>query len=243
VPYQHWFRTPNYIVKNQPQEPRVPPPPLEWSYGGDPNYAFGSFFYSYRHGLTQVIVLNSYSNTTVGSVQYQWFERELQHVNRADTPWLIVSFHAPLYTSFLGHVNETEKLEMKHAMEPLFVQYGVNLIVSGHDHAYLRTKSLSLDQVDPTGRAPIYLTLGASGNREHHSSGYRNDTHAEPWVAVRTIHDYGVGHLYVPNATHAWFRWFRDGIEPMESDTPTNSQVFDAVWIFNPHSNSCTLPS
>jgi Calcineurin-like phosphoesterase len=77
-------------------------------------------------------VLNSYSDCTEGSVQYEWLTTELRdRVNRQATPWLLVSFHAPLYTTFLGHVNEIETLNMKRAMEPLFNNYGVNLIISG----------------------------------------------------------------------------------------------------------------
>lgn len=95
-------------------------------------YDYGNSFYSFRHGLAHVVALNSYTNTSVGSVQYRWLQAELQlRFDRSITPWLLVAFHAPLYTTFLGHENETEAVTMREATEPLFVEYGVNLIVSG----------------------------------------------------------------------------------------------------------------
>lgn len=69
------------------------------------HYDYGSAFYSYEHGLAKIIVLASYSNSTVGSAQYEWLADKLDNFDRAVTPWLIVTFHAPFYTSFLGHVS------------------------------------------------------------------------------------------------------------------------------------------
>jgi Iron/zinc purple acid phosphatase-like protein C len=101
------------------------------------------------------------------------------------------------------------------------------MIILGHDHAYMRTHPVAYDKVDVTGYAPIYLTLGAGGNREGHSRGYRNPFVKESWVAFRTLDDFGYGHLFVPNATHARFQWIRDR---------TSSNTFeDIAWLSNPH--------
>lgn len=189
-------------------------------------YVYGNSFYSYQHGLSHIIVLNSYTFSTEGSPQYTWLARELQQVNRQQTPWLIVVFHSPLYTTFLGHIDEPQALQMKKAMEPLFIRYGVNIIVSGHDHAYMRTRSLKFGQVDPMGKSPIYLTLGAGGNREGHAPGFRDEASAEDWVAVRTLDDFGYGHLLMENATHAHFTWVRDGIS-------MDDAFQDQIWLEN----------
>lgn len=190
------------------------------------HYNFGNAFYSYDHGLAHVMVLSSYSDATVGSVQYQWLEQDLKAYDRLRTPWLLVSFHAPLYTTFWCHVNEKEAILMKEAMEPLFSLYGVNFVVSGHDHGYMRTHPMYNGQVDKTGKAPVYLTLGAGGNREGHCGGYQHND-AEEWIAVRTLVDYGYGNLFLPNATHASFTWVRDATE--------DGGIHDHVWFTNPH--------
>lgn len=92
----------------------------------------------------------------------------------------------------------------------------------------MRTYPLAYDRVDATGLGPVYLTLGAGGNREGHAMGYRNPFKKEKWVAARSLDDFGYGNLFVPNATHAQFRWVRDYIS-------TNSDFQDVVWLTNPH--------
>jgi len=111
---------------------------------------------------------------------------------------------------------------MFETMEPLFVEHQVNIVVSGHDHAYMRTHPMKGREINDKG--PIYLTLGAGGNREQHSKGY---VHPEPeeWVVKRDIWEYGFGHLQVPNATHAHLTWVRDGT--------TTEGIRDSVWLQN----------
>ena len=193
------------------------------------HYDFGNAFYAFRHGLVQMIVLSSYSETQSGSPQYQFLESALQSVNRTLTPWLIVNFHCPFYTTFIGHLNETQSQQMRMNMEPLFIDYGVNLVFSGHDHGYLRTHPMSYGKSDPNGKSPIYFIVGAGGNREQHARAYLQEE-PEEWVAVRDRFEYGFGHLLVPNATHARFKWVRDGT--------TDAGAHDNVWLENKHALS-----
>lgn len=74
------------------------------------------------------------------------------------------------------------------------------------------------------GKGPIYLTLGAGGNREQHSKGYIHVT-PEEWIVKRDDQEYGYGHLYLPNATDAQLHWVRDGT--------TEDGIRDSVWIEN----------
>ena len=39
----------------------------------------------------------------VGSDQYEWLVNDLASFNRAATPWLVASFHAPWYSSYTTH--------------------------------------------------------------------------------------------------------------------------------------------
>ena len=191
------------------------------------NYNYGNAFYEVQHGLAQIIVLSSYSDTSPESVQYQWLEGVLQNIDRTITPWILVGFHCPLYTTFLGHNGEAQTVRMKKHMEPLFVVYGVNLIVSGHDHAYSRSHPVAFDKRDPSNKAPVYLTVGAGGNREQHSRAYLHPEQPEEWVATRDHSEYGYGNWFIQNATHSHFNWVRDGT--------TTKGVQDHVWFVNPH--------
>ena len=50
--------------------------------------------------------------------------------------------------------------------EPLFVQYGVDLVIHGHVHAYERTNPVVQYKADTTGCSPTYVTIGDGGNIE-----------------------------------------------------------------------------
>ena len=113
VPYESFFRNPN----------RIAPPdmvPIDddyrktlWSCNGPSeflgHYNYGNAFYAFTHGLAHIVVLNSYTDTKVGSIQYEWLEKELPAIDRTVTPWLLVVFHCPLHTTFLGHNRKSVK--------------------------------------------------------------------------------------------------------------------------------------
>jgi 3',5'-cyclic AMP phosphodiesterase CpdA len=66
--------------------------------------------------------------------QLTWLEGELK---KAKEDWKICFFHHPLYSSGERH---GPSLEMRALLEPLFVKYGVSLVLSGHEHFYERLK-------------------------------------------------------------------------------------------------------
>lgn len=62
-------------------------------------------------------------------------------MNRTETPWLIVIMHCPLYSSYVHHYMEGETMRVMY--EEWLVQYKVDVVFSGHVHAYERTVSIS----------------------------------------------------------------------------------------------------
>lgn len=111
------------------------------------------------------------------------------------------------------------RLLMEH-LEPWFVHYQVNLVLSGHQHAYVRTHPLQGTRVVPQG--PVHLTVGSGG--KSHSQGPLQEI-PEAWVAYRDHTEYGFGELYAVNATHAlWSRRLHE-TRPMAWD--------DQVWLEN----------
>lgn len=175
-------------------------------------YDYGNAYYSFEYGYMKIIVLSSYSANDVKSLQYKWLVNELKMIRkeRQRTPWVIVMMHTQFYTTFKAHNDEKQTMIMKNAMEPLFKEYGVNIVISGHDHAYMRTKPLFEGQVDPSGKSPVYFIVGEGGNREGHVKRYLHEK-PESWVAVRDLTVFGFGTLDVMNATHAKWQWNMDG--------------------------------
>lgn len=66
--------------------------------------------------------------------QLAWLEKELQ---KSQSDWKIVFFHHPIYSSGKRHGAD---VELRESLEPLFVKYGVSLVLAGHEHFYERLK-------------------------------------------------------------------------------------------------------
>jgi hypothetical protein len=66
--------------------------------------------------------------------QLAWIDKELK---ASGSDWKIAFFHHPLYSSGERHGSDTA---LKDQLEPLFVKYSVDLVLTGHDHVYERTK-------------------------------------------------------------------------------------------------------
>jgi predicted MPP superfamily phosphohydrolase len=66
--------------------------------------------------------------------QIKWIENELKSTN---DDWKIAFFHHPLYSSGERHGSD---IQLRETLEPLFVQYNVSVVFTGHDHFYERTK-------------------------------------------------------------------------------------------------------
>jgi predicted phosphodiesterase len=85
-------------------------------------------YYTRRLGDAQLFFLDS---NQVSDRQTHWLETRLQS---STATWKIAVFHHPPYTCS-GHEGD---LEVVHRWVWLFEKYGVQLVLSGHDHNYQR---------------------------------------------------------------------------------------------------------
>ncbi len=185
-------------------------------------YNYGNSFYSFDTGLAHIIYLNPYSNTNRTSKQYAWLKQDLWSVDRTITPWIIVIMHCPWYNSNMKHSNDAQTVIMKSAMEKLFFQYGVNIVFSGHVHAYERTYPVYQNRADPLG--PTYITIGDSGNAE----GLDNNYYEKPaWSAFRNGTYYGYGILTLIDAEVLVWQWHRN------LGNQEKHEVGDEMFVYN----------
>jgi hypothetical protein len=105
--------------------------------------SLSNLWWSRDVGPAHVIALCSYAATGADSLQYRWLLRDLAKVDRTKTPWLIVMMHAPWYNSNSGHRGEAEL--MRRDMETALYTARVDLVLSGHVHAYERTHAVHLE--------------------------------------------------------------------------------------------------
>ncbi len=93
-------------------------------------------WYSFTYGPAFFICLQIDGFTKLDDVseQYQWLEQTLA---KNTQPWLFVYFHKPTYSAEYEGQNEAY---IRSRLTPLFEQYGVRLVFSGHNHNYQRSQ-------------------------------------------------------------------------------------------------------
>mgnify|MGYP003990574205 CR=1 FL=1 len=154
------------------------------------------FWYSFNYSLFHIISISTEHDFDNGSEQVEWLTNDLQLANldRESHPWVLVMFHRPMYSSTTG--GHGSDLEIRSALEPLFVQHSVNIVVTGHDHNYERTFPVNSSHASQTNTsqfvspdAPIHLVVGTGGRLL-----YRYDSSEPTWSAAydSTTHGYGV---------------------------------------------------
>ncbi|CAA3021923.1 purple acid phosphatase 23 [Olea europaea subsp. europaea] len=121
-----------------------------------------NFYYSFDSGGVHFIMLGAYVDYNKTGAQYVWLQKDLQKVDRSVTPWLVAAWHPPWYNSYSSHYQEFECMRLE--MEALLYEYGVDIVFSGHVHAYERMNRVFNYTLDSCG--PVYITVGDGGNIE-----------------------------------------------------------------------------
>ena len=188
-------------VGNHENEPGYGFTPYEHRFDSDGQIESEVFWYSRIIPGVHMIFMSTEHDYEPGSAQYSWLEQELQSVDRSKTPFVIVYGHSPMYSSNSYHGSE---VELRTAVEQLYVDHGVDFVIAGHDHFYERTWPVSAEVVMDTGNgfdrfargeAPIHLVIGMAGR-----SAYEDLDEPQPeWSAYRE------------NSTYGWTRWVYDG--------------------------------
>jgi len=135
----------------------------------------GGLYYSLDYGILHIIVLNTNDTDKngLGKTQLDWLKADLE---ANDAKWTIVLMHKGLYTAG-SHSYDAEVVAMRSQLTPLFAEYGVDLVLAGHDHTYTVTQIIDKNGnlinpvVDKDGyiasadAGVIYMTLGSLGEK------------------------------------------------------------------------------
>jgi hypothetical protein len=122
-------------------------------------------YYSFDHGDAHFVCLFLPTLTAfpgveeyelaVGSTQYVWLTNDLAQTAK---PWKLVFMHSPLVTSSAHRRDDLnlngipDRLEIQQILLPVFQQYGVQAVFSGHDHNY--------ERIRPTNGVHAFVTGG-----------------------------------------------------------------------------------
>lgn len=114
--------------------------------------------YSVDYNNIHISVLGYTSDSEILDKQLEWLK---QDVKNSDKPWKILVTHKPPYYTNPFGGNEI----MKEKLPPVVDELGIDIVFSGHDHAYGRTKKLKAGKEDPNG--VVYVLAGTTGNKHY----------------------------------------------------------------------------
>ncbi|WP_462410768.1 phosphodiester glycosidase family protein [Neobacillus sp. Marseille-QA0830] len=114
--------------------------------------------YSVDYNNMHISVLGYTDSAEVLDAQLEWLK---QDVASTDKPWKILVTHKPPYYTnpFGGNENMKEKLP------PVVDELGIDIVFSGHDHSYGRTKKIKAGVEDPHGT--VYVVAGTTGKKHY----------------------------------------------------------------------------
>jgi hypothetical protein len=180
----------------------------------------GVFFFSYEDGPMHAIVLASFPTAygfDAASPMTTWLKADLASIDRSQTPWIVVNVHAPWYNSNTKHTRDGNKMQT--AYEALFIEYKVNIVYSGHVHAYQRSCPVNANVCQNDGEGIVHVTSGDGG-----AGLYTKWVNQPAWSMVQRA-EFGHSELTFVNSTHAHHTWHRH--------VDAESKITDDAWLVN----------
>jgi len=186
-----------------------------------PDNGESAFWYSFDYGSMHVIHMSTEHDFTPLSPQYQWLVQDLNAVDRSVTPWLVLAGHRPMYTSEDYQADYTVSVYMQAAFEDVIHQFGVDIAVWGHYHAYERTCAVFNQTCQPDGTT--HIVVGTAGMELDNVDWMPRD-----W-SVRHCNEFGYGRIRIaadPNQGTTSLLW--------QFVFNNNGTVFDEVTLTKP---------
>lgn len=148
--------------------------------------------YSFDYGNVHFTVVNTNDVLSISLPQLKWLRNDL---NGTDKDWKIVCMHKSVYT--LGKDGKwPDAGYLKTKFRQIMDDCGVDLVLSGHDHQYLRTKPLKNNKENPDGTT--YVLAGTAGTKRYQVRPFLADPlFTDPEViAALTVQKGGYGNYW-----------------------------------------------
>ena len=115
-----------------------------------PMYTTNRYYYSFDYGPVHFTVIDQFTNYSNGSAQYNWIVNDLASTNKE---WKIILLHEPGWSAG-GHYNN---YTVQNVIQPLCINYGVQFVITGHNHYYARALVNGVEHITTGGGgAPLY---------------------------------------------------------------------------------------
>ena len=112
----------------------------------EPSLGLDGDYYSFDYGNAHFAVLNTNDMFPMTSAQVNWLRNDMR---ASDADWKIVMMHRSLYSAGKNY-NKPDTMIMHNRLVPVMDELGIDLVLSGHDHMYFRTKQMKEDEAQAT---------------------------------------------------------------------------------------------
>ncbi len=104
-------------------------------------------YYSFNYKNIHFLAISTEIPFLVNSTQYKFVNNDLSKAaSNPNIDWIVVYYHRPMYTLRSTHVASSL---LRSTYHPLFEQYGVDLVLQGHNHNYQRTYPIKFNSTSP----------------------------------------------------------------------------------------------
>jgi len=198
VPYQvcagnheHYYNFSGYINRFAMASEGVAGVPTASKDGAASTMAVNNLFHSVDVGGVHLLGFSTEKPHFEDPAQLAFLKRDLQKAaaNRGTVPWIVAYTHHPLYcsTNDFYDCQEAGTKFLRPVIEPLLVEFGVDLFFAGHLHNYERTYPLLNGTVHggyQNATATVHAVVGMAGCDEGLTNTWMTPSPA--WSAVRT---------------------------------------------------------
>ena len=144
-------------------------------------------YYSFDYANIHVISLDSHDeNRNTGSPMLTWLENDLAATTQE---WIIVMFHHPPYSKGSHDSDDSSEermIQMRENVLPICESYGVDLVLSGHSHAYERSKLINGHYGFSNTYDPVLHDIDGGNGQLNGSGAYQQNSSEEGTVYVVT---------------------------------------------------------
>ena len=130
------------------------------------------FFYSLRLGPVFFLMLDSNIMGAAKSTDIEWLQNELRSEAAREADWRVAVMHHPMWPAS-DIPKDIQRAEIMRAhFLPILEEYGVELILCGHQHMYSRTRPMRGESISNDGGG-IVQVIAASGGKASYTIGER----------------------------------------------------------------------
>ncbi len=110
--------------------------------------------YSFDYGYAHIAILNTECSGDDLNKEGDWLKSDME---KSDKPWKIVALHRGPYGATY------DSAEVRNALTPAFDEAGIDLVLQGHDHNYIRTYPMNNKAKVTAGNGTVYITANSGG--------------------------------------------------------------------------------